>query len=241
VILIVALVLVGSRFSKQAAAEILNVVTYDDNAIPPVSYTGNWIFSNSSPNAMWGTLHWSNQVGSTVRYSFNGTSITRFYTMAYNRGSEAIYIDGAFKGVYSSYAPGVRRQVARTWDNLSPGNHTIEVRVNGGGYSDIDSFAVDIARVGTGTYDNTHSHARYFGNWSNSTYTVGAYQNSLRVTNSDRSGFRFTFIGDEITYLYTVHSNRGKATVTIDGSNKGVIDQLFQSGEQNYAIYKIEG
>lgn len=40
--------------------------------------------------------------------------------MAYNRGSEAVYIDGVFNGVYSSYAPEIRRQLARTWDNLSP-------------------------------------------------------------------------------------------------------------------------
>ena len=66
---------------------------------------------------------------------------------------------------------------------------------------------------------------RYFGNWSNSTYTNGTYNNSLKVTNTSGAGFRFTFTGDEITYIYSTHSNRGKATITIDGSNKGYIDQ----------------
>lgn len=217
--------IVGAYFNRQVLAETLNVVTYDDNAIPPLSYTGSWTYSSNSANAMWSTLHWSNVAGNKVTYSFNGTRITRFYSMAANRGSEAIYIDGVFKGVYSSYASETRRQIGKTWDNLSAGNHTIEVRVNGGGYSDIDAFAVDIATVNTGAYDNTHSQVRYFGSWADSTYTVGSYNNSLKISNTSESGFRFTFSGDEITYLYSMHSNRGKATVTIDGSNKGYIDQ----------------
>src|SRR5690606_22858782 len=140
------------------------------------------------------------------------------------RGSYVVYIDGVQKGVYSSYAAEVRRQVGKTW-SVSPGNHTMEVVANGGGFADIDAFAVDIATVGDGVYDNNHSQIRYFGSWADSSYTVATYGNSLKNSNVAQSGFRFTFYGDEITYIYSTSNNRGKAAITIDGSDKGYIDQ----------------
>jgi hypothetical protein len=90
---------------------------------------------------------------------------------------------------------------------------------------DVDAFAIDIATVGEGVYDNGHSHIRYFGSWADSSYTPGTYNNSLKISNTPQSGFRFTFTGDEITYIYSMHSNRGRAAITIDGNNYGYIDQ----------------
>jgi hypothetical protein len=204
-------------------AEPLAPLTVDDNS-GSVSYSGSWGFSGSSTNAMWSTLHWSDVYGSEATFSFNGTTITRFFSMASNRSSEEIYIDNVYKGTYSTYAGEIRRQVGRTW-SVSPGNHTIKVRALGGGFTDVDAFAVDIATVGAGVYDNTHTQIRYFGTWADSTYTPGTYGNSLKISNVAQSGFRFTFTGDEITYIYSMHANRGKAAITIDGVNKGYIDQ----------------
>lgn len=219
--------LVGLNLQTQyLQAETAASITYDDSATPPLVFTGNWTYSNNSPNAMMSTLHWSNVAGNSVVLNFSGSTITRFYSMANNRGSETVFIDGVLKGVYSSYAPETRRQIGRTWSGLSTGSHTIEVRVNSGGYySDIDAFAVDIAAVGEGVYDNSHTHVRYFGSWSDSSYTVGTYDNSLKISNSPQSGFRFAFTGDAITYIYSTSANRGRAAITIDGNNYGYIDQ----------------
>lgn len=222
--LVLLVATLGGSQAEQVSAEPLAPVTYDDNAVPPVAYTGAWTFSNSSTNAMSSTLHWSNVVGNKATLSFNGSTISLFYSMAYNRGGHAVYIDGQLKGAYGSYAPEIRRQVGKTW-SVSPGNHTIEVVVNGGGFTDVDAFAIDIATVGEGVYDNGHSHIRYFGSWTDSSCTPGTYNNSLKISNTPQSGFRFTFTGDEITYIYSMHSNRGRAAITIDGNDYGYIDQ----------------
>lgn len=65
-VLLATMVIIGLYFSGVVSAEGLTVVTYDDNAVPPLSYTGTWTYSTNSANAMWSTLHWSNVIGNKV-------------------------------------------------------------------------------------------------------------------------------------------------------------------------------
>lgn len=221
-VFVTMLTLLLSLFVKDTSAQT-GSVNYD-NTSTSIAYSGNWSLY-SAANTIGGSHHHTTQYGDEATLSFTGSTITYFYTMASNRGSQEIIIDGQSKGVFSSYADEVRRQVGRSW-NLSTGSHTIKLWSLGvGQYTDLDMFSVNIASVGNGVYDNSHSQLRKFGTWSPSSYTIGTYGNTRDTSNTTQSGFRFTFTGDEVTYIYSTSNNRGKAAVTIDGSNKGVIDQ----------------
>ena len=226
VVLTILLGFVFQSYPQQVQAEPDAVVTYDD-ASPSIGWTGAWTVA-SSAFAMAQTLHWTDVSYRQATLSFNGSRISYFYSMAFNRGKALIYIDDVLTAQVDAYAQETRRQIGKTWE-VSPGNHTIRVVAGGGGlygnFTDVDAFAVDIATVGQGVYDNDDPQIRYFGTWSDSTYTIGTYDNSAKTSNIPQSGFRFTFTGNEITYIYTTSANRGIAAVTIDGTHHYYIDQ----------------
>jgi hypothetical protein len=224
-------------YEATLGARGLGAGTYDD-ANPAVfylltdTYAGNWSHVTNITDSLWNTLSWSNSIGDRVRFVFFGSRITRLYSMAYNRGSETVIIDGVVQGTATSYAPETRRQVAKTW-SVAPGPHVIEVQAVGSDstFSDIDAFAVDIATVGAGTYDDPHAQIKYFGYWSPQTGVADAYGNTLHWSNVAGAFNRFTFTGSQITYVYSKAANRGKAAITIDGVNKGYVD-LYASATQ---------
>jgi hypothetical protein len=156
--------------------------------------------------------------------------------MANNRGNQTVFIDGENKGSFSSYAGETRRQVIRTWDGLPSGDHTIEVRADGGGLMDLDAFAVDQVTVGAGTYDDqgsTSTNVRFIGTWESltgiTTPPPGAYNGTLRRSNIAGDVMRLTFVGNQITWVFSKDYTRGIAAVTIDGQHKTYLN-LFNQG-----------
>ncbi|MCB0145089.1 MAG: hypothetical protein KDE50_34730, partial [Caldilineaceae bacterium] len=115
------------------------------------------------------TVSYTNTTSDKVKLTLTGGStITRVYTMANNRGSAKIYIDGVNVDTTNDNTAETRWQVAKTWtlSGNSSTSHTIEVKNNGGGYIDADAFIKDIGTVGDGVYDNTNSQLKYIGNWA---------------------------------------------------------------------------
>lgn len=183
-------------------------------------------------NALWSGISRTNGTGARANITFTGSRITLFYSLDPTRGNWTAYIDTINQGPFSSYAQETRRQVAKTW-TVPSGTHRLEVRATGGGNLDVDAFAVDIATVGDGSYDNPHAQIRYIGNWSHLTGVADTYQHTLSWSNVIGSSFRFTFEGDIITYVYSTASNRGKAAVTIDGAVKDYIDMYSPTTVRN--------
>ena len=220
------------------AEEAINATTYDSAPGASVVYTGSWTHSSGWNKAYSSTVSYSNQNGAKVKLTFTGRYITRVYTMASNRGSAKIYIDGVLKSTTNDSSSSARWQVAKTWDTGSYGQHTIEV-VNDGGYIDSDAFIVDITTSGDGVHDNTASQLKYIGNWTSATGWGGAHAGTLSWDATSEDAVTFTFIGNSVTYIYTRANNRGYAAVTIDGIDRGVVDlysdvPLFQQGK-NYS------
>lgn len=203
---------------------ILPPITYDDfNGA--LLYTGNWTHNSTCcPSASKGTLSWTNTNNDSVSLTASpADSITRIYTMAPNRGSSQVKINGASMVIASDYTPTKRWQVARTWS--ASGSITIEVSKYCCNYVDADAFLIDAPRVGVATYDGMHHMLRYIGDWTHSpTCCASASDGTLNWSNQPESGVTFTFVGDQITYVYTKHWNRGIAGITIDGVDKGTID-----------------
>jgi LasA protease len=179
-----------------------------DGANAAVVYVGSWRHESNVANTSWNTLSSSSVAGSKARFSFTGRRISLLYSMIPNGGSSDIYINGVYKDTISHRAAETRRQVIKTWE-LGYGSYTIEVRVKGGGFSDVDAFAVNLEPVGPGSYDNTHSHLRYIGYWqhvdqTSTKYNVSeAYNGTLSWSATNDSVMRFTFVGDRITYVYS--------------------------------------
>jgi murein DD-endopeptidase MepM/ murein hydrolase activator NlpD len=194
-----------------------------DNAHASVTYNGNWNHEPNVVNTSGNTLSSSSSTGSTARFSFTGRRISLLYSLIPNGGNSDIYINGQYRETISHRAPETRRQVIKTWE-LGYGNHTIEVRANGDGLSDVDAFVVNLAPVAAGSYDNAHPQWRYIGTWQPTTNVAGAYQDTVSWSATPGSVARFTFTGDRIEYVYSQTPHRGAAAITIDGVDKGYLD-----------------
>ena len=209
--------------------------TYDDTYMYTTYGGGHYVWTHSTffSRPLNGSASWSNVTGARTSFAFNGSTITRIYTMAFNRGSEAIYIDDVLQSTTSSYAPLTRWQVAKTW-TVSPGEHVIDIRKSGSTstYSDLDAFAVNIPALGAGSYEDPNSSIRYIGTgWTHSTYFSQPSGGSDSWSNTPEDGLTFTFVGNQITYVYTKALNRGLATITIDGIDYGYLD-LYAASPQ---------
>jgi len=129
----------------------------------------------------------------------------------------------------NDYAPTTRWQVAKTW-SVSPGSHVWELRLNGSGsYLDSDAITINTSYLGSGSYDDSDiTPSSYVGSWTHYSGT-GPYNNGVYFTKTTENAVKFTFSGSSITYVFTKATNRGKAAVTIDGIDKGVLDLYFGS------------
>lgn len=219
--------IVAMLLSATDARTAVDTLTYYDNTNPAVTYNGTWNSNSGWPKAYNSTVSWSNTNNNQINLSFNGSSITRVYTMASNRGATEIYIDGALQSTSSDYSQTAIWQTRRTW-SVPSGSHTIAVKLIGGGYIDADAFIVDVPIVGTGLYYNTDSQFNYIGTWSHSSPWNSAHNQTLSWSNDTESGVSFTFSGDVVTLYFTKTNNRGIAAITIDGVHKGYFD-LFSS------------
>lgn len=224
--------------AKAATCAPPGTATYDDNNLTYVEYFGSWNLLTGSPyqHAMWQTLHGTTDPNAYVRFCFTGSRITKFFSMAYNRGTETVYIDGVLRSTYSSYAPEVRRQIGQTWE-LPYGQHTIEIRsdANTSTSTDIDGFAVDIPTFGYNTYDNTDSAIRYTGSsWVNGSLT-GAGRGTISSSHIVGELTRLTFRGEKLVFVYTKRPDRSIGVVTIDGIDRGSINFYNSTDQKQYS------
>lgn len=253
------------QFDHPLIVDLGPITTAQDDAASGIAYTGSWESYSSSAGpvperAVNTTLHKTSVAGSKAKMVFNGNRISYLYSMSPDRGTAIVRIDGIERARVSAYvsdsATQIRRQIIRTWDNLSPGNHTIEIEAVGDGAIDLDMFAVNIDYATAGTYGNNHPLVRYtylspVGSTSNWTYAAGvsgAADNDLHYTNTTGDFARFTFVGSAVTYVFSKGSTRNIAGITIDGVPRAYIDtynpttirqQTWDSGNLGYGIHTI--
>jgi hypothetical protein len=203
----------------------LGTVTYD-SAHPAITYTGSWTHNTGVPNTMGGTLSVSSQINAGASLTFEGSSITVFYSMGPTADRMSVFIDGQGAGI-QAHNPDNRRQVAFTYDNLGAGQHTILIlhSPTNNGTTSLDGFAVTIGRVGAGSYDNTHAQLRYSGAWTHTTAVAGAVNSTISRSQNATDTVRFTFVGNTLWYVYDKGPDHGVALVTIDGVPQANIDQ----------------
>ncbi len=119
-----------------------------DGASDEIQYSGFWT-RGRYPQAVDGTLSYSNAPASSALLSFEGTEITWVYARAWNRGIGSVKIDGVPRGDIDQYSPKIIWQSRTVFRDLAPGKHTFEVTVAGrkdaaatDQYIDIDALVV---------------------------------------------------------------------------------------------------
>jgi hypothetical protein len=197
-----------------------------ENTAGVLAYTGAWTHQPGWSRATNNSVSYTNAANARVTLTNwpANTSITRIYTMANNRGNQTITVEGVANPAASDNAVTTRWQVAKTWA-IADGFATIDVRRDSN-YIDADAFISDIPRSPVGpVYDDRHYNLKYIGNWANHIGFTGPSDNSVSYTNIAEDAVTFTFEGTQIQYFYTRANNRGRAAVTIDGIDRGFVDQ----------------
>jgi hypothetical protein len=109
--------------------------------------TGNWSDYTAS-NASGGSIKYSDMAGDFCTLTFDGTSVSYIATPSNNKGVAEVLIDGQHEDNVDLYSANLLwQQVLFTKENLSPGTHTITIKVtnsstHGNTRIDVDAFAV---------------------------------------------------------------------------------------------------
>jgi hypothetical protein len=115
-----------------------------------IKFSGSWLKDLQFPESSGQSITYSETPGNELRIAFTGSAITYVFTRAANRGIAEVRIDGRLAGRINQYSPQTVWQSAQHFSGLSPGDHTLEVRVSGekdprsaGVFVDLDAFEVE--------------------------------------------------------------------------------------------------
>jgi hypothetical protein len=79
--------------------------------------------------------------------------------------------------------------------------------------------------LAAGYYDDDDPKLIYHGPWEHTKQYPKARGSSISYSTAIGGALEFSFVGRELTYVYTRAYNRGKASVNIDGEDVAIIDQ----------------
>ena len=205
------------------ATECFGVVaptTYQD-ASPSVAYDSWQGFTDTTASG--GTYRASRTKGATVTFKFSGTGITWVTRKGPASGIASVTIDGVKKGNLDLYAA-TAGSFSQGYSGLASKSHTIVITVTGtknaastNTYVNVDAFI-----VGLTTTQETSPKVTY-DSWTGAT-SASASGGTYRSDGKAKATSSLTFTGMGVTWVTATGPSEGKATVTIDGVNRGTID-----------------
>lgn len=151
--------------------------------------------------------------GATATFSFTGRAVTWYTAVGPAQGRATVKIDGQRVGTFDQYAPRPAFRVARVFDRLARGPHTISIEVLGARSRDatdthvvVDAFGVGREVVRTPTPAVT---------WR-SVDTPLASGGTVALADLARASVTFAFRGTSVEW-YTVRGPRqGRAAIYVD-------------------------
>lgn len=126
----------GNRIYTDLDAFIINpnkatTGTYDDTTIYAMVFNQNNWYTWNCGDCYNGSYKYTYKEGNGIRFTFEGDSITWYYSMAANRGKAGVTIDGENKnfyyGYFDLYNPFTIRNQYKTFTGLGGGTHTITI------------------------------------------------------------------------------------------------------------------
>jgi hypothetical protein len=207
---------------------------YDDRD-SHISYSGTWSQATQTGDYQ-GTHTWSNTVGSAVSLTFTGTQVTYVYPLYSSRGYAEVSIDGSVvTPQLDAYASTWVMQKLATYSGLANATHTITVSVLGthDSQSSGSIVALDAFIVGT-SFDDANPTVTYTGGWTTLSQT-GDWNGTHQYITSAGSA-SFVFAGPFVTYVFPSGSNRGIASVSIDGAAQASVDEYSPATEPQLSV-----
>ncbi len=168
----------------------------------------------SNARARGGSYAVEHRAGATASWDFSGSSVTWYTAAGPAQGKAAVSIDGTSRGTFDQYASRVGFGVARTFDGLGAGPHTITVQVLGRGRASATDtqVAVDAFRVSGHLVANPELRATW-GNVQKERASGG----SLSSSDLARSSAQLTFSGIGVDWVTYRGPDQGRAEIYLDG------------------------
>ena len=178
---------------------------------PAISYAWR---TTSNAGAKGGSYAVEHRAGATASFAFAGGSVTWFTAVGPNRGKAKVRIDGVAKGTFDQYAARPAFGVARSFDGLGPGEHSITIRVLGRarGRATDAQVVVDAFRAGGELVSNPDLDATW-GIVERGSASGG----SLGSSDLARSSAEVTFRGTGIDWYTAQGPDQGRAKIYVDG------------------------
>jgi hypothetical protein len=179
----------GGRIYVDLDAFIINpdkasIGTYDDTTAYATEFEASQWHSWPCGECYNGNYQYTDVAGAGVRFTFEGDSVTWYFTKAYNRGKVGVTIDGENKnwyyGYYDLYSPTIKPNQSKTFNGLGGGTHTIVIYnihqknpASSHYYIDFDKFVVGSSnsyrRTTAASYADARTHT-YNCNYYDNTY-----------------------------------------------------------------------
>ena len=235
------------RISINDTNTVLSTGIYEDNNNALV-YSGTWDKVNST-NYSDGTLKVAKVPGSTLTFTFSGTSFELYGIKSPINGMATINIDGydvATVDTYNKYT--LYNSLLYSVSNLDDGIHTVTITNNevknplsSSTDLSIDKISINNTNtvLSTGIYDEDNSALNYSGNWNS--INSDKYNNgSMKIAKVPGSTVRFTFSGTSFELFGLKCRMYGTATVNIDGTDVDTIDAYSSSTIYDSLLYKSD-
>lgn len=182
----------------------------------------NWqVIANA--DAAGGAYHASSTGSDIVKFNFTGKKLTWFARRGPDMGQARVTIDGVSKGIVDLYSPTEDWSFSKTFGKLGDTKHSLVIRVLGtkNALSTGTTVAVDAFQWGGVKTEDSDVRVK-FSAWSE-TANTHASGGSYHSSGNANAIVRFTFQGDEITWLTAKGPNYGEARVVID-TDEWVVD-----------------
>jgi len=180
----------------------------------------------SNSRAHGGSYAVEHRAGATASFAFSGPSVTWYTATGPAQGKAAVSIDGGSRDTFDQYAAHPAFGVARTFDGLGAGAHTIKVRVLGRGraIASDTQVVVDAFRAGGTLVANPDLQA----SWG-AVDQASASGGSLASSDLARSSAEVTFRGTGIDWFTYRGRDQGRAEVYVDGLLVRTVDNYAAS------------
>ncbi|KAJ7679742.1 hypothetical protein B0H17DRAFT_986855 [Mycena rosella] len=208
-----------------------NVVIVDDRD-SPIQYAGSWNDAGAEVE-FHGTTRWASQAGSTASFTFSGSSVTVYGSVAAKNPAEAslnFVIDNSVTGSYTpsdSLDEGLFHEALWTSPSMSEGTHTLvitQTRAADEGQIYLDYMLYTTASDDSGGpyfIDDRDSRITYTPAWRQFG-SENDFQHTSQESTSTGDSFSLTFEGTRISFyggLTTSDAGLMKASMVLDGGS----------------------
>jgi hypothetical protein len=217
-----------------------------DDADPAIAYTGSWshIARTESYN---GTLSYSNTLGATASYTFNGTGVELYTQKGPGGGKFDIYLDNVKVLTYDSYASSMQHRVlAYQTIGLTAGSHTIKIVVTHTKHASSSNYTVHVdyikALESTLTFidvDNTDENIDFVGNWD-STSRAQSYEETISYSNTTNDYAEYAFSGTGVKLYTQKGPSAGKFNIYLDNVLQTTYDSYASQGQHQVLALDVQ-